>query len=329
MDFKQEAIVVYSEFKAQLVELAELNKSLVFVYEDDEDNKKARSHIAKLRKVKTAIEARRKEAKADALEYGRQLDARAKELSGSVDEMIDVHMKPLQVIEEKEKDRRRQVEMFLQHAEAAKTAHGESEILYNIRRLEDWEITPEIFKDDCEPAKEVLAKSLETLNRRLEETRRVEREREELAEFKRKEAEQARIKAEQEAKLARERAEIEAEKARIEAQRKKLEADAMLLKVRESTPLPTIPHMMPEPELPQAFVDEIVGEGRPLEVQEEEPKIKWTTANVPDGNHPCGDAYALGNVFTTLVEIGVTRGIASQICDRLRNNNFPNLALVE
>jgi hypothetical protein len=81
-----------------------LNKTLVFNYENAKDQKEARSHIYKLRQLKSAVEIRRGEAKKDSLEYGRKIDAHANEIKEEIENMISVHMVPILAIEQREKD---------------------------------------------------------------------------------------------------------------------------------------------------------------------------------------------------------------------------------
>ena len=92
----------YEPIRAQIEELKIANATTVFKYEDAKGNKLARSHVANLRTVKGDIERKRKELKADALEYGKKVDAAAKELTGEIEAMIDVHWKPLEAIERRE-----------------------------------------------------------------------------------------------------------------------------------------------------------------------------------------------------------------------------------
>lgn len=98
-------IAAYNEFRAQLVELRELNAKTVFDYEDPKGNKDARSHVYKLRQTKAAVDKARKEEKAASLEYGRRVDSEAKEIIGEIEQMIEVHDTPLREIEQREKDR--------------------------------------------------------------------------------------------------------------------------------------------------------------------------------------------------------------------------------
>ena len=92
-------LIVFNEVAATLAEYKAENEKLVFDYRDPEGEKQARSHIANLRKVKTKISDVHKEAKADALAFGRALDGKKRELIGEVDGMIAVHKDPLDAIE--------------------------------------------------------------------------------------------------------------------------------------------------------------------------------------------------------------------------------------
>lgn len=99
------SLAPYEPIRAQIAELKAANANTVFKYEEPKGNKLARSHVASLRTVKGDIERKRKELKADALEYGRKVDAVAKELTGEIEAMIEVHDRPLREIEEREKAR--------------------------------------------------------------------------------------------------------------------------------------------------------------------------------------------------------------------------------
>lgn len=98
-------LAVYDPFRAQLAELGDHNKSLVFDYESPSGNKDARSHIYKLRQVKAALDKARTAEKAASLEYGRRVDGEAKAIHEQIEGMILVHQKPLDEIETREKER--------------------------------------------------------------------------------------------------------------------------------------------------------------------------------------------------------------------------------
>ncbi len=105
----------FADLRTQLIKIKEENSKIVFDYEKEE--KAARSHVAKMRKSKTAISNLHKEKKKFFLEEGRKIDAAKNELIADVEEMIEVHAGPLQKIKDK-KDaeielERKRVEMEL------------------------------------------------------------------------------------------------------------------------------------------------------------------------------------------------------------------------
>lgn len=98
-------IAVYDEFRSQLAEMRQANSQTLFDYESPKGNKEARSHIYKLRQTKAAVDKARAAEKAASLEYGRKVDAEAKEIIAEIEAMIQVHQRPLDEIEQREKDR--------------------------------------------------------------------------------------------------------------------------------------------------------------------------------------------------------------------------------
>ena len=94
-------LVKFDQVKADMAAFKQENENLVFDYEDPQGNKDARSHIFKLRKIKTVIADIHKEAKAVALGVCRLLDKEKRDLTAQVDDWIDVHYKPVKVIEDR------------------------------------------------------------------------------------------------------------------------------------------------------------------------------------------------------------------------------------
>lgn len=92
-------LVVFDEVAATIAEYKAENEKLVFDYADQEGAKQARSHIAKLRKVKTKISDVHKEAKAESRAFGLRLDAKKNEYTEKVEGMIAIHKDPLDAIE--------------------------------------------------------------------------------------------------------------------------------------------------------------------------------------------------------------------------------------
>lgn len=103
--FDAKNITVFNEFESQLVEMIELNSKVVFDYEEKKGNKDARSHVHKLRKSKSALDKIRIGAKADASVYVKAVNEKAGSILSQIEDMIDVHMKPLDEFEERESKR--------------------------------------------------------------------------------------------------------------------------------------------------------------------------------------------------------------------------------
>ena len=92
-------LTVFDEVAAIIADWKVENESLFFEYDTPQGEKDARSHIAKLRKGKTKVGEIHKEAKAEALAFGRKLDAKKNEYNGEIDKMIKFHKDPLDAIE--------------------------------------------------------------------------------------------------------------------------------------------------------------------------------------------------------------------------------------
>lgn len=162
-------------------------------FDDPERYEEGRKALATLRTTRVAIEERRKELKQSALEWGRKVDGKAKELTAlivAVEEPLKA--KKLAVDEEKERAKR-------EAAEAEKRALEEQ-----IRKQQE---------EAEAKRKELLAAE----ERRLEEERaKLEAEKAQLAEERRvAEEKAAALRAQEEARLAEERAKLEAERERL------------------------------------------------------------------------------------------------------------------
>jgi hypothetical protein len=87
------------------IEIAKEQAVASFEYTDPKGEKAARSYIANLRKIRSRIESARKEAKSYALQYGRAVDAQAKELESEILGLIKPHQQALDELAQREKDR--------------------------------------------------------------------------------------------------------------------------------------------------------------------------------------------------------------------------------
>ena len=97
-------ITKFDPLRAELAKYKEQNEILVFDYEDPQGNKDARSHVFKLRKLKTQITEAHREVKAEALAACQAIDGQKRTLIKDVDSMIDVHAEPLRIIKQKEEE---------------------------------------------------------------------------------------------------------------------------------------------------------------------------------------------------------------------------------
>jgi len=185
-------IAVFDKFEAELKVYAAENAKLVFAYDDPKGNKDARSHIYKLRQVKTKITDKHKAAKSEALAVCKKLDGKKNIYLAALEEMIDVHAKPVQAI----RDEERRVEQAKIDAERAAKEKAEQERLNRIAEQE-----------------EELARKQAELEAKEAQIAQEEKER------------QAKIKAEED-RLASEREKFEAEK-RAEAAAKAREKAAI------------------------------------------------------------------------------------------------------
>lgn len=234
----------YAEIKTELAKLAIQNDNVVFDYADPKGEKAARSHIHNMRGLKGAIEKKRKELKADALEFGRRVDAVAKELTSEVVAMIDVHQEPLDRIAQEEADRKAAIQEAMDNITAPRLALQLPASAENINAVlglvKAVEIDAKVYQERMAEATELKDQTVADLEDLLDQAVKVETERAELArlraeaeERERKERE-ARIAAEAAAK-AKADAEAAAQREREEAERKAhAERDAAAQREREA-----------------------------------------------------------------------------------------------
>lgn len=228
-------IAVYKPFWQELEKLKADNSKLVFQYHTPKGNKEARSHIYNLRKRKADIERARKAEKQEALEYGRQVDAQAKEIAAEYEAMILTHQKPLDEIERKESERVAahqarldQLQSYLDPCHLSMSSNMINTYLHELDELEPTDALEEFM----EPAMKTFKEAREFL---LDAHQKAATREAEQAELERLRAEQAeREKREHEERIAREaedrarrEAEAKAQQEREEAERKaKAERDA-------------------------------------------------------------------------------------------------------
>ena len=201
---KSSELVVFDEVAAIIADYKAENEELVFDYASKEGAKQAKSHIAKLRKVKTKVSEIHKEAKAEALAFGRRLDAKKNEYNGEVDKMVTFHKEPLDVIEAKETAEALVRQREYADAEAKRIAEIEAReraiILAEEKIAREIAEAKEKVRREAAEAAEKLIKEQQEKIAKIEEEKRIAEEA----------AEKVRIQAEEKAK-----AESEAEEERL------------------------------------------------------------------------------------------------------------------
>ena len=224
-------IVAYNEFRAQLETLRDFNNKAVFDYESPRGNKDARSHIYKLRKTKSAVEACRKTEKAASLEYGRKVDSEAKDIIFELDEMISVHLAPIQEIENREKRRVEHIRGLIEYLQSFEdnSENLDSDALVGkVNQLRSIDVLPDEYAEFTQEATAEKERVLSRLDSLLAQKKTHEAEQEELKRLRQEAEERARKEREEEiAKQAAENARREAEQKAVrekeEAERKRRE----------------------------------------------------------------------------------------------------------
>lgn len=194
---KDSELAVFDEVAATIAEYKIENEKLVFDYDTPAGEKDARSHIAKLRKVKTEIANIHKDAKAEALAFGRRLDAKKNEYTGEVEEMIAVHKDPLDKIAA---DRQVIIDAEIKKAEeeeAKRVAEIEArEAAVREKERAIIEAEEKIAREKAEVElkenmRKIAADAAIGARKRAEEKAKAKADAKELAEKRRKEAEEA------------------------------------------------------------------------------------------------------------------------------------------
>lgn len=199
-------------------------------------------HAARMemRNLRVSIEKRRKELKADSLEYGKKVDEAAKALTKLI-EPIESHLEKEEAIVEREKERLRREEEVKRQAKLQQrldqlTAVGAMRHPSVVEILTDEEFA-DTLENCTREFEEKQAREAAEAEQRRQEQERLELERAELARIKAKQEEELaearrqeeeRLSAEREAleierrKQAEEQARVDAERARLDAEKQRL-----------------------------------------------------------------------------------------------------------
>lgn len=185
---------------------------------DSDGYKAVRAARIAVKNKRVAIEKKRKELKADALEYGRMVDGEAKRLT-SLLEPVESHLIEHEDFYKTENDRiKREAEekrqARLKHVVSKFAAVGATITTYEVD-----ELTNEQLEAKYAEAEQAFAEK-----QAKEEAERKEREERERIEAEQRRSEEERLAAER-AELERQRQEAEAERAKIEAEKRRIEEE--------------------------------------------------------------------------------------------------------
>ena len=103
------SLAVFDPIRAALVEIEKKDKDLVFDHLTESGENGLRSYVKRLRGYKGDVARAHKETKAEALSFGRKVDAVKNELTAGVDRLITTRMLPLDEIAAKEQARKQAV----------------------------------------------------------------------------------------------------------------------------------------------------------------------------------------------------------------------------
>lgn len=164
-------------------------------YRDPAGNKRCRSALYALRRIKGAIETARKGAKQPLLEAGREVDRQAKLLEGQISALIDPHQLQLDRIEQEEQERiarhrevLNQLDIYKCNALDATKSRADFEAL--IRCVEETDIGG--LEEFAEAGRNHKADALEALMSALDRTVKLERQAAELERLRAEAAERER-----------------------------------------------------------------------------------------------------------------------------------------
>lgn len=187
-------------------------QGVTFRYDDPAGNRQARSYVYKLRQLRSTIDKARKEAKAYALDYGRKVDAMAKELEQQVTALIEPHETEIKRIEQAEADRVAAHRAVLDRIAALRQPQPGAVSSYYRQCLADVQAISTDGLEEFMPAgNDEQQESVAELQRLIIETEAAEAEAAELARLRAEVA--AREQAEREERIRQEAAAAERQRA--------------------------------------------------------------------------------------------------------------------
>jgi len=194
-----EAPIAISQYEVLLGDIKEAQQKagdLVFDYHTKAGNTAARSYLFGLRKLRSRIESARKDAKAYALAYGKQVDEQAWGLAEQVLDLIRPHQNQLDAIAKAEAERAEALKAVHDHAiQLGVVPFGSTSAMVQARIV----MLDEVQLDQLQEYREVAAAAIVTSRQQLQVALAAALAGEE------RERELARLRAEKEEQEARDR----------------------------------------------------------------------------------------------------------------------------
>lgn len=217
--FEKNQLVAFTEFEQQLNALEAESKSIVPDLTTKKGIEAEKSHIYKWRQSKSAVTKIHKEAKAEALEYGRKVDAVKNKLLERIESVIAEREKPLKEMEEREAARVAAIKLRIDDlTDFEKFSQDASAEVWaaELSLVESFQIDDSLeeFKSEAAIAKDA---AITAIKERLTARQKYEAEQEELARLREQAAIQER--KDREARIAQEAAERATREAEEKAMR--------------------------------------------------------------------------------------------------------------
>jgi hypothetical protein len=239
---KQADPIVITQYQVLLGDINEAKRNAAaakFDYAEKQGEKAARSYIWGLRLLKGRIDSARKDAKAWALNYGRAVDEKAKDLVSEIDALIHPHQAQLDAIAAAEARRVEAHRAVLNRAvDLGEVRFGATSAEIRLRMESLDGITLEGLEEFADQVAAAIVRSRAALTGMLAQAEAAEAQQRELEQRRAEEAEQQRLaevaRKEQEAQEERDRLAREAQEAAAaaaqpvleEAERRVAEAEA-------------------------------------------------------------------------------------------------------
>jgi len=324
----QQALAVFSPFMATLEELKKVNDSLTFDYNEKKGQAEARSHIAKIRSSRSAIEKAKKEATAGRRSEIAAINGKAKELDDSILEMIDVHLIPVKAAEEVEAKRQAAI---LDHINSIRstpiTAQGfdAEQLGVEIEELKRLQPSEENFAEFHLTAEMTINDTLSTMEIMLAQRVKFEAEQVELEELRAAAELQKAAAREQAAETERLQAQERAERAELKQRAEEAEKVAADALAREEEAKQTAARVLQDQIEDEQRRANRENEAIALEKAEKAAKELDAKARQESITHKAEVLEGIANSFVT--HCGMHEAGAMHVTNLINDGKIPNLKI--